>query len=73
MELRKPKGRDELMLPQLQRRTEHISDVCGVMAATFAESLLQKLPLMPECAYKNMAAKRCEFAKRLWSLRKRST
>ncbi|CAH9131834.1 unnamed protein product [Cuscuta epithymum] len=48
------------------------SGVCGVMVMAFAEALLQKLPLLPECAYENMAAKRCEFAMRLWSLRKRS-
>ncbi|CAH9129048.1 unnamed protein product [Cuscuta epithymum] len=49
------------------------SGVCGVMVMAFAEALLQKLPLLPGCAYDNMALKRCEFAMRLWSLRKRSS
>ncbi|CAH9122068.1 unnamed protein product [Cuscuta epithymum] len=49
------------------------SGVCAVMVMAFAEALLQKLPLLPECAYENMAAKRCEFTMRLWSLRKRSS
>ncbi|CAH9131548.1 unnamed protein product [Cuscuta epithymum] len=46
------------------------SGECGVMIAAFAEHLLMGKDLLPGCEYANMWNKRCQYAVRLWGVKK---